>query len=29
VNTRAVFGDYCSIYGIQRAVAAKASVPID
>lgn len=28
-NTRAVFGDYISIYDIQRAVADKATVPID
>ena len=27
-NTRAVFGDYISIYDIQRAVADKATVPI-
>ena len=27
-NTRAVFGDYVSIYDIQRAVADKATVPI-
>ena len=27
-NTRAVFGDYISIYEIQRAVADKATVPI-
>ena len=27
-NTRAVFGDYISIYDIQRAVAEKATVPI-
>ncbi|MFO1439686.1 MAG: hypothetical protein U1F81_15295 [Verrucomicrobiaceae bacterium] len=27
-NTRAVFGDYISIYDIQRAVAYKATVPI-
>ena len=27
-NTRAVFGDYISIYDIQRAVADKAMVPI-
>jgi type I restriction enzyme R subunit len=27
-NTRAVFGDYISIYSIQRAVADKAMVPI-
>ena len=27
-NTRAVFGDYSSIYDIQRAVADKATVPI-
>ena len=27
-NTRAVFGDYISIYHIQRAVADKATVPI-
>ena len=27
-NTRAVFGDYISIYGIQRAVTDKATVPI-
>ncbi len=26
-NTRAVFGDYISIYDIQRAVADKATVP--
>ena len=28
-NTGAVFGDYISIYDIQRAVADKATVPID
>lgn len=28
VNTRAVFGDYISIYDIQRAVVDKATVPI-
>ncbi|MDD4886945.1 MAG: type I restriction endonuclease subunit R [Thiomonas sp.] len=27
-NTRAVFGDYISVYDIQRAVADKATVPI-
>jgi type I restriction enzyme R subunit len=27
-NTRAIFGDYISIYDIQRAVADKATVPI-
>ncbi len=27
-DTRAVFGDYISIYDIQRAVADKATVPI-
>src|SRR5438132_1466179 len=27
-NTRAVFGDYISIYDIQRAVEDKATVPI-
>ena len=27
-NTQAVFGDYISIYDIQRAVADKATVPI-
>jgi type I restriction enzyme R subunit len=27
-NTRAVFGDYISIYDIQRAVVDKATVPI-
>ena len=27
-NTRAVFGDYISIYDIQRAVADEATVPI-
>jgi type I restriction enzyme, R subunit len=27
-NTRAVFGDYISIYDIQRAVADQATVPI-
>jgi len=27
-NTRAVFGDYISIYDIQRAVPEKATVPI-
>jgi type I restriction enzyme R subunit len=27
-NTRAIFGDYISIYNIQRAVADKATVPI-
>jgi type I restriction enzyme R subunit len=27
-NTRAVFGDYVSVYDIQRAVADKATVPI-
>ena len=27
-NTRAVFGDYISIYDIQRAVPDKATVPI-
>ena len=27
-NTRAVFGDYISIYDIQNAVAAKATGPI-
>ena len=27
-NTRAVFGDYISIYDIQRDVADKATVPI-
>jgi type I restriction enzyme R subunit len=27
-NTRAVFGDYISIYDIQRAVQDKATVPI-
>jgi type I site-specific restriction-modification system R (restriction) subunit len=27
-NTRAVFGDYISIYDIQRAFADKAAVPI-
>jgi type I restriction enzyme R subunit len=27
-NTRAVFGDYISIYDIQRAVADKSTVPI-
>jgi len=27
-NTRAVFGDYISIYDIQRAIADKATVPI-
>jgi type I restriction enzyme, R subunit len=27
-STRAVFGDYVSIYDIQRAVADKATVPI-
>jgi type I restriction enzyme, R subunit len=27
-NTRAVFGDYISIYDIQRAVADGATVPI-
>jgi type I restriction enzyme R subunit len=27
-NTRAVFGDYISIYDIQRAEADKATVPI-
>ena len=27
-NTRAVFGDYISIYDVQRAVADKATVPI-
>jgi type I site-specific restriction-modification system R (restriction) subunit len=28
-NTRAVFGDYISIYDIQRAVEDGATVPID
>jgi len=27
-KTRAVFGDYISIYDIQRAVADRATVPI-
>jgi type I restriction enzyme, R subunit len=27
-NTRAVFGDYISIYDIQRSVTDKATVPI-
>ena len=27
-NTRAVFGDYISVYDIQRAVEDKATVPI-
>ena len=27
-NTRAVFGDYISIYDIQRTVADKATVPV-
>ena len=27
-NTRAVFGDYISIYDIQRAVEDKATVPM-
>ena len=27
-NTRAIFGDYITIYDIQRAVADKATVPI-
>jgi len=27
-NTRAVFGEYISVYDIQRAVADKATVPI-
>jgi len=27
-NTRAVFGDYISVYDIQRAVADGATVPI-
>src|SRR5471030_932124 len=27
-NTRAIFGDYISIYDIQQAVADKATVPI-
>ena len=27
-NTRTVFGDYISIYDMQRAVADKATVPI-
>jgi type I restriction enzyme, R subunit len=27
-NTRAVYGDYISIYDIQRAVGDKATVPI-
>lgn len=27
-NTRGVFGDYLSVYDIQRAIADKATVPI-